>query len=143
MMVTEDQIEFISNSLEFHGIVSESIKEDIIDHICTTIETSDHTDFESAYQEAIQKLGGYYNIKQLQLETKQLLHSKTIIRTKRGLYLSGMTMVFIFSVGLIFKMFHWPYANMLLILGLTVLLLAYCPLFFYIKYKQSIINYQS
>ena len=138
MNVTEAQIEFISNSLVFHGLENEEIREDIIDHICTTIEASAHTDFKVAYEEAIEKLGGYYNIKLLQKETKQLLHTKTIIRVKKGLFLTGLAMIILFSIGLIFKMFHWPFANMALLLGLAVFLFGYCPLLMYTKYKQSI-----
>lgn len=143
MNITDEQIAFISNSLEFHGLQSESIKEDILDHICTTIEASNHTNFEQAYEEAIQKLGGYYNIKQLQSETKQLLHAKTMLKAKRGLFFSGLAMTVVFSTGLIFKMFHWPYANIMLLVGFSVLILIYFPLFFYAKYRRSIINYQS
>ncbi|EDP96312.1 hypothetical protein U8527_09375 [Kordia algicida OT-1] len=140
MKLTDAHIEFISNSLEFHGLQSESIKEDILDHICTTIEASQHTNFEQAYEEAIQKLGGYYNIKQLQTETKQLLHAKTMLKTKKGLFVSSLAMTVVFSVGLIFKMFHWPYANMMLLVGFSVLILIYFPLFFYAKYQRSIIK---
>ncbi len=143
MNLTEDQIEFISNSLAFNGLKNKDIKEDIIDHICTTIEASNHTDFKTAYEEAIDKLGGYYNIKLLQKETKQLLYTKTILKTKRGLYFSSLAMVLLFSIGLIFKMFQWPYANIALLSGLSVLLFIYLPILFYNKYKQSIINYQS
>ncbi|WP_046757627.1 hypothetical protein [Kordia jejudonensis] len=143
MNLTAAQIEFISNSLTFHGLENEAIKEDIVDHICSTIEASHHINFELAYEEAIQKLGGYYNIKELQKETKQLLHSKTIIRIKRGTFLAGFGMIVFFAIGLIFKMFHWPFANIALLLGLSVFLFAYCPLIIYTKYKQSIFNYQS
>lgn len=143
MNITAAQIEFISNSLVFHGLENEGIREDIIDHICTTIEASDHTDFKLAYEEAIQKLGGYYNIKQLQKETNQLLHTKTIVRVKKGLFLAGLAMIVLFAIGLIFKMFHWPFANISLLLGLAVFLFVYCPLIIYTKYKQSIFNYQS
>ena len=138
MNVTDAQIEFISNSLVFHGLENEGIREDIIDHICTTIETSEHTDFKIAYDEAIEKLGGYYNIKLLQKETNQLLHAKTVVRVKKGLFLSGLVMIILFSIGLIFKMFHWPFANIALLLGLVVFLFGYCPLLMYTKYKQSI-----
>jgi len=143
MNVTEEQVEFISNSLEFHGLQHQDVKEDIIDHICTTIESSNHIDFMLAYKEAIQKLGGYENIKQLQTQTKQLLHGKMMEKTTKIQYISGVCMLVVFSLGLLFKMFHWPYANITLILGTIIFVLIYVPLYFYIKYKKSILNYQS
>ncbi|MEM6721832.1 MAG: hypothetical protein AAF611_21065 [Bacteroidota bacterium] len=143
MNVTEAQVEFIANSLEFHGLQNQAVREDIIDHICTTIEASNHTDFMSAYQEAIQKLGGYENIQQLQTQTRQLLYGKMMVTTVKIQYISGICMLIVFSLGFLFKMFHWPYANMTLLLGIMILVLIYMPLFFYIKYKKSILNYQS
>ena len=101
MNITQDQIEFISNSLEFHGLQTKNIKDDIIDHICTTIEESNHTDFTLAYEEAIQKLGGYYNIKQLEKETKQLLHGKMLLKTKRIQYIIGALMTIIIIITMV------------------------------------------
>ncbi|MEM6687109.1 MAG: hypothetical protein AAF617_15115 [Bacteroidota bacterium] len=143
MNLTAAHIEFISNSLEFHGLQSESIKEDIVDHICTTIENSAHTDFAVAYEEAIQQLGGYYNIKQLQQETKQLVHGRMYVRLKRIQFIIGVLMIVTFSFGLVFKMFQWPYANFALILGICILVFLFTPLVLYTKYKQSTLNYQS
>ncbi|KAB8152903.1 hypothetical protein EZY14_010960 [Kordia sp. TARA_039_SRF] len=143
MNLTEAHIEFISNSLEFHGLQSESIKDDIIDHICTTIENSEHHDFRVAYEEAIQQLGGYYNIKLLQKESKQLVHEKMYVRMKQIQFIVGILLIITFSLGFILKMFQWPYANFALLSGLSILLLGYTPIYLYIKYKQSLFNYQS
>jgi hypothetical protein len=54
---------------------------------------------------------------------------------KRAVYLIGFIASFTLSTGLIFKMMHWPGANIITILGF-LLNLGFLPLYFYDKYKS-------
>ena len=69
MILKDIHIEFIENNLKLYGVKSKDLREDLLDHICTYIETSDSQDFDSLYQEALQKFGGYTSFQNLQLET--------------------------------------------------------------------------
>ena len=69
MQIEDKHVEIIENSLKFQGIKSEALKEDLVDHICTYIESQDSNDFNRLYQEALQKFGGYSSFQNLQLET--------------------------------------------------------------------------
>jgi len=57
MTLTDNNINYIATNLEFYEIKDVDLKEDLIDHICTHIECYNGTDFEKAYQEAIENLG--------------------------------------------------------------------------------------
>lgn len=143
MILTEQQIEFISNSLTFNGINSEELRDDILDHICTAIETDDSKDFEATFQKVIQQFGGYHNIKQIQRETNHTIRSKRMLKARRAFYTAFFAMIAILILGTLFKIMHWPYASYILSTGILVLLLFCLPLFFYEKYMRSILNHQS
>lgn len=143
MNLTENQITFISNSLELYGINNQDLKEDILDHICTYIETSNEVDFEKIYYEAIEKFGGEYNLKQLQRTTNNLVLAKILMKTNKTIYISSYVMLLCFIIGFVFKVFHWPYANATLLMGVCIFLCISLPLFLYNKYKLSNIEYQS
>ncbi len=66
MILTEQQINYIDKNLELYGLKNQTLKEDILDHICTYIENTDETNFDIAYQNAINQFGGYLNINQTQ-----------------------------------------------------------------------------
>ncbi len=141
MRLTDQQVEYISTNLELYGLKNEDLKENILDHICTFIEHSKHTDFEEAYQAAIQKFGGYSNINLIEQETKLLLHFQS--RKKRillAVILNRLVSILIVA-GSIFKMMHWPHATLLLFLGFTALIIIALPLYLYSKYKDKTIKY--
>ncbi len=142
MILTDKQIEFISNNLEFYGIHSEHLKEDLLDHICSAIESYDTKDFKIAYHAVLSQFGGYQNIKQIQRDISISIHLKKVLRLKKMLhfmgYLTGTTLI----TGLLFKIMQWPFASIILLIGFIVLILIVLPLFFYEKHKESILNYQ-
>ena len=71
MKVSDKHIDFIENSLKFYGVKNITLKEDLVDHICTYIENEDSEDFDTLYQEALQKFGGYSSFQNLQLEVNK------------------------------------------------------------------------
>ena len=56
---------------------------------------------------------------------------------KRAVYLIGFLASFTISTGFIFKIMHWPYANMLMLTGFIALNIGFLPLYFYNKYKAA------
>lgn len=138
MKLSDKHIKFIENSLELYGIKSEALKEDLLDHICTYIENQESNDFDTLYQEALQKFGGYSSFQNLQLETTLQKFASQAIRLKRVLHGVGTIAALLISAGLLFKWMHWPYASILLFSGFVLLILVVIPLYFYDRYKSSI-----
>nr|WP_321243291.1 hypothetical protein [uncultured Psychroserpens sp.] len=138
MILTDKHITFIEDNLKLYGVKSKDLREDLLDHICTYIETNDSQDFDSLYQEALQKFGGYNSFQNLQLETNLQKFAHQAIRLKRTLHLVSTIAVLLFLTGLLFKMMHWPFANILLFIGSVIFIIIVIPTFFYDRYKSSI-----
>lgn len=138
MTITAQHIEFIERNLKLYGVKSKDLREDLLDHICTYIETNASDDFDTLYQEALQKFGGYSSFQNLQLETNLQKFAQQAIRIKRMLHLISTLAILLILTGLLFKMMHWPYATILLFSGCVVFILIVIPTFFYDRYKSSI-----
>ncbi|WGD34008.1 hypothetical protein [Olleya sp. YS] len=143
MRLTDQHIDYISNNLELYGLKNEALKEDILDHICTYIENTDHANFETAYQNAINKFGGYLNINQIQQETNVQLYFKSAKNRNKLLFASSCLTAILIAIGSLFKIMHWPYASIMLLLGFMLLILITLPVYFYNKYKEKTLKYQS
>lgn len=143
MILTEQQIKYIDKNLELYGLKNQTLKEDILDHICTYIENTDETNFDIAYQNAINQFGGYLNINQLQRETNAQLYFKSAKNRTKFLFIIGFITAVLISVGSIFKIMHFPFAGIIMVSGFAVLIFITLPLFFYTKYKDTILKYQS
>jgi hypothetical protein len=138
MILKDQHIEFIENNLKLYGVKSKDLREDLLDHICTYIETNDTQDFDSLYQEALQKFGCYTSFQNLQLETNLQKFAQHTIRLKRALHLVSTIAVLLIMIGLLFKVMHWPFATILLFSGCVVFILVVIPTYFYDRYKSSI-----
>lgn len=57
--------------------------------------------------------------------------------SERFRYLSGLTGICFFAMGSVFKIMHWPSANIQIILGTAMLALLFFPLFFWQQYKKA------
>lgn len=137
MTLSDQQIEYISTNLEFYGVTSQELHSDVLDHICTYIENNEFEDFDSAYNQAIQKFGGYAAMSAIERETYLLTAFKKNVVRQKIVYISGFLASFMIFTGLLFKFMHWPYANIITFTGSLVLILIFIPVFFYHKYKLS------
>lgn len=137
MILTDENIEYIATNLKFYGITDNTLKEDLTDHICTHIECYNGNDFEKAYQEAIQNLGGYISLQNMQknLNEKKLIH--TILARKRAFYLFSTFNIMLLALGMLFKLNQWPYASILLASGFSLLIFGTIPFALYNKYQRS------
>ncbi|MDO6595619.1 hypothetical protein Q4512_01760 [Oceanihabitans sp. 2_MG-2023] len=140
MRIEEKHIDFIENSLKFYGVKEDRLREDLIDHICTYIESRDGEDFDALYQEALQKFGGYASFQNLQLETNlQKFHKESVLLNKLKIGL-GFTMLALLVLGMLFKIMHWPYASSMLLGAIITFILGVLPVLFYARYKR--LNYK-
>ncbi|WP_240409033.1 hypothetical protein [Flavobacterium psychrotrophum] len=137
MILSDDQVTYIENSLTQYGVIETELNEGLTDHICTYIENGDHTDFQIAYNEALQKFGGQFGLFALQRQTFYAVALKKILRRKKLQFIVGFLAAFLISTALIFKLMHWPYAGLLIFIGFIILNFGFLPLFFYNRYKSS------
>ena len=138
MILSDKQIEFIENNLEHYGVTSKDLREDLLDHICTYIETNDSQDFDIVYQEALQKFGGYASFQNLQRETHLQKFAKEIITINKLKFSAGFIVIILLIMSLVFQMMQWPYANVWLLGAILVSVLVILPIHFYARYKKSV-----
>jgi len=55
---------------------------------------------------------------------------------KKSVYVLGFIAAFILSTSFLFKMMHWPFANILMFTGFIILNLGFLPTLFFKLYKQ-------
>ncbi len=137
MILTDKNMNYIATNLEFYEIKDVDLKEDIMDHICTHIERCNGTDFEKAYQEAINNLGGYasFQLMQKELNEKKLIQS--FLARKRAFYLVSTFNLMVLALGFLFKLNQWPYTSILLASGFGILIFITIPFALFNKYKHS------
>lgn len=137
MIITDRNIEYIETTLSFYGITNSVLKEDLLDHICTHIENSNHETFELAYKEAIEKLGGYATMQIIQKENDEKKLIQSFLARKRTFYMVSSFNIMILALGFLFKLNQWPYSSILLATGFALLIFITIPFAFYNKYKRS------
>ena len=115
MKLSDKHIDFIENSLKFYGVKNKALKEDLLDHICTYIENEDSEDFDTLYQEALQKFGGYSSFQNLQLEANLQKFGNKVVLLNKLSFSIGYLVVLLLVLSFLFKIMHWPYANIIMI----------------------------
>jgi len=141
MKVSDKHIDFIENSLKFYGVKNITLKEDLVDHICTYIENEDSEDFDTLYQEALQKFGGYSSFQNLQLEANFQKYATKVVLLNKLFFSVGYVVILLLVFSFLFKIMHWPYANIILIAGLLLAVSVLVPIHFYNKYRKSILKF--
>ncbi len=137
MNLSDTQIEFIIQDLEERGITMEHLADDLVDHICCVLEKEGQKNFYEAYYHSLQAFGAE-GIKKIQEQTVLLLTLKNRIIMKGIMYILGYVSAALISSGALFKLQHWPFAGILITLGIVVLNFGFLPMYFYNRYKSSI-----
>jgi len=135
--LNEQQIELISAYIRQHGVAQDELHDDILDHVCTSIEhLMDGGDsFEKAFEKTI-KLFGPGGLKQVQQQTFELL-TEMNETMKKVAFAFGLTSAILLLAGTSFKLMHWPGAGVMVVIGSALLVLAYLPMLLWHKLKES------
>jgi hypothetical protein len=135
--LSEQQIAFILDDISARGIETDSLQQDLLDHICCVIEhgLEENGDFGAFYQTIIQT---FYkkDLREIEQETALLLTFKNYYAMKKVMIISGVATVLAFIVGSVFKIMHWPGAAILLTLGFVGISLFFLPLLFIFKIQE-------
>ncbi|MBK8806309.1 MAG: hypothetical protein IPO21_06570 [Bacteroidales bacterium] len=134
--LSTEQVNFIAKKIESGEISSKELYSDLLDHFCCVIEEeiNKNVSFDDAYKKACLQIcpDGLEEIQQ------ELLNSKSIKRMKNSTVTLGIVAISTACVGVWFKMFHWPAANIFIFTALTLLCLGFLPMYFFYSYKQDL-----
>lgn len=129
MKLSSEQIGIIQERVESSNIGIQTLKDDIIDHLCCVVEDQlgKGKNFETSLEGAIHELAPD-GFDEIQRETIFLLNSTKIIAMKKFMYLIGMLSAMSFVLGWTFGMMHWPGATELSIGGFLGFTIIFIPL---------------
>jgi hypothetical protein len=144
LSLTEEQITFIENDIRVRGITSPDLSIDLLDHICCLIENEldEYRNFETVYEQTL-LLFGEKGLKEIQDETNRLLTFKHYYFMNATMKISGYVSSLMILIGSIFKIQHWPGANVLILVGVFFLAVVFLPLLFILKFKSTEENNRS
>lgn len=137
MELTPEQIAFIRQDIGKKGITMPDLVDSLVDHICCAIEQNDYNNFNEAYSQALAAFGEN-SLRNIQRETLFLLILKKKVTMKKTMYVLGYIAAFLSTMGLLFKLQHWPGAGIMLTLGIVLLNFGFFPMYFYDRYKRAI-----
>lgn len=135
--LSEAQVELVSAYIKQNGVAQDELHDDLLDHVCTSMEQrmQQGESFEEAFQYTL-SLFGPGGLKQVQNETFELL-TEMNATMKKVTFGFGLTSTFLLLAGTIFKLMHWPGANIMFMMGAVILALLYLPLILRHKLKES------
>lgn len=129
MKVKPEQLESIRKIIDESNITIETLRDDLLDHLCCAVEIkmSRGKEFERALKEALDELAPN-GLDELQHETIFLLNSTKIILMKKIMYAIGLISAMSFGAGWFFGMLHLPGARELSIYGFFAFAFIFLPM---------------
>jgi hypothetical protein len=136
-MLAIEEVNIIEQQVSAANIHYSHLKEDLVDHICCDVEQmmDNGYKFSDAYNEVRERIG-YRGLKKIQDDTFYLI-DKTYRIMKNTMKITGLIAPTLLGIGSVFKVFHWPGAGILLVLGFFVLCFLFLPTSIYILYKET------
>lgn len=137
MELSEQQVEQVLNHLRSKGIAMPSLEEDLLDHLCCMIEArNDRESFEKVFDEVMLEFSAD-ELSRVQKETERLITQLKFKTMNTTLRISGLVSAISILAGSIFKIMHWPGANVMFVIGMFLMAVLFLPLFFALRYKQA------
>lgn len=139
MRLSSEQIAIIRKYLDQSSISIDSLKDDILDHLCCVVEIKMERGgvFDTALREALDELAPD-GLNEIQRETVFLLNSTKIILMKKIMYSIGLLSAMVFVLGWAFGMMHLPGAIALSIYGFMSFVFIFLPMLAIDRYKVNI-----
>jgi hypothetical protein len=135
-MLSDIQIKTIKRRIEDSAITMQSLKDDVLDHLCCVVETKikEGKAFEIALDEALHELTPK-GLDEIQRQTIQLLYSPQTIFMKKVMYLIGLFSAASLSIGWLFTVLRWSGGVELFNYGFMIFLMLFIPLFAIDRYR--------
>ncbi|MEQ8546305.1 MAG: hypothetical protein RIC03_00250 [Cyclobacteriaceae bacterium] len=136
-MMSDDYVDEVIRAVEDSSIKDQSLKDDLVDHLCCLIELQmkKGSAFENAKAYALEQTAPN-GLDEIQQETIFLLNYSKTIFMKRLTYTLGFIFSAAFVMGIFFKLMHLPFAMILLFGGGTGLAFIFLPLMLINRYQQ-------
>lgn len=129
VQLSEEQVDLVCQRITSDGVTTAALQSGLLDHYCCFIEDemNNGTDFERAYGKAFMAItpNGMHEIEE---ELFFLMNFKKQTNMKRIIYGIGFVATFLISMGLLFKVLHWPGASMMLFSGFGALIITLAAL---------------
>ena len=138
-MLSSDQIAFIRRYVEDGKITSESLRDDLIDHLCCEVEhrMSTGVSFDESLKFGTIDLAPK-GLKEIQRETNLLLQTKTEINMKRITYALGLVFAMMMSLGWLLNILRFgETANAIFAFGALGFVAVFLPLLAYDYFKNA------
>lgn len=143
MELSSSQVDFILCDLQNKGIASEDLRMDLLDHICCLMEGDQSSDdFDGLYARFLPRFFEK-DLREIQDETDLLIRFSNYYVMKKFMFISGGISTFLFTVGSLFKVMHWPGAGIMLVLGAAFMCLFFLPLIFFNSLKENKMGLQT
>jgi hypothetical protein len=137
MELNEQQVEQVLIHLRSKGIAMQSLEDDLLDHVCCMIEARNENKlFDEVFKEVMLEFSAD-ELRMVQKETNRLITLLKLKTMNTTLRISGLVSAISILTGSIFKIMHWPGANMLFVIGMFLMDVLFLPLFFALRYKQA------
>lgn len=129
MKISEHQVKFIAAIIDESSIASQTLKEDLIDHLCCVVEIKleNGIPFDIALQEALREIAPH-GLDSLQNQTSYLLKSSKEILMKKMIFSIGFISAIAVSLGWLFLVLDWLGGRELFYYGLLGLLMIFIPM---------------
>jgi hypothetical protein len=134
--LSASNIEFLKKEISKSGLTYSHLMDELIDHVCCDVEHEmrNGLPFAKAYETVIDKIG-IGGLERIQHETLYLIDKKYRIM-KNTMKISGLIAPILLAFGALFKIQHWPWAGILLVLGFFLLSFVFLPSAIYVSYKK-------
>lgn len=131
------QVDLIVADVEQARITFSHLADDLIDHICCEVENQmwDGKSFDEAY-DLVKQQTGIKVLQKIQENTHYLIDKNYRIM-KMTMRITGNISLALLALGTVLKLFHWPGAGIMLVLGFAVLSLVFFPSAIYTNYRDS------
>jgi hypothetical protein len=136
--ISDEELDFILKDIKANGVVIEDLQNNLLDHICCIIEHEMpvNEDFYKFYKQILPRF--FKNdLKELQVETENLLTFKNYYAMRNTLKISGIVSALFTILGASLKVLHLPGAGFAIILGGTLFSLLFLPLMIVLKFKDE------
>jgi len=139
MILSASQVKTVRNCVDQSGIVNETLKDDVLDHLCCAIEfkLENGLKFNEALEQARFELAPD-GLEEIQQETTFVLNPLKIIHMKKFMYVIGLITSIGMTMGLTFKILHMPSAEELFNFGFFGFAFIFLPLLAIDRFKRKI-----
>jgi len=129
MKLSVEQIEIIRIMVDQSRIDIQTLKDDVLDHLCCETESKmgQRKSFEIALKEALQELAPD-GLDKIQQETIYLLNTSKLLFMKKVMYLIGLITTISMSIGWTFRILNWSGGSELLTYGFLGFVLLFIPM---------------